>query len=144
MIPPSIASFPNCSGEKNHPSHHKGKATKFCETKMIRRAPLVKLALVAVCLAFSGSPVAAEEIAASQSMYGDTTREQILATRERRKNQLKIMVVDAENKLADHASGENILTEEEKTRLETQIDLFQRKIESMHVELEDWVSISYG
>lgn len=110
---------------------------------MTRSSPLVKLALVAVSLAFFGSPVAAEEVAAAQSMYGDTTREQILATRERRKKQLKIMVVDAENKLADHASGENFLTEEEKKRLETQIDLFQRKIESMHVELEEWVSISY-
>ncbi len=108
---------------------------------MTRSSQLVKLALVGVCLAFFGSPVAAEEVAAAQTMYGDTTREQILATRERRKNQLKVMVVDAENKLAEHASGEKILTEEEKTRLETQIDLFQRKIESMDVELEDWVSL---
>lgn len=88
-------------------------------------------------MAFTGSSVAAEEVS-----YGDTTREQILATRKRRKRQLKVMIEDAENKLTEHASGENILAEDEKARLETQIDLFQRKIKSMDIELEDWVSLS--
>ena len=108
---------------------------------MIRSWLLVILTLVAVCLAFTGlSLVAAEEVAGPS--YGDTTREQILATRERRKRQLKVMIEDAEKKLAEHSSGENVLAEKEKARLETQIDLFQRKIKSMEIELEDWVSLS--
>ena len=72
--------------------------------------------------------------------YGDTTREQILETRNRRKRQLTVMVMDARKKLADHSAGEKILAAEEKEQLENSVDLFQRKIESMEVELEEWVS----
>mmetsp|Transcript_23069 Transcript_23069/g.51359 ORF Transcript_23069/g.51359 Transcript_23069/m.51359 type:complete len:150 (-) Transcript_23069:318-767(-) len=70
--------------------------------------------------------------------YGDTTREQILETRNRRKRQLTVMVMDARKKLADHSAGEKILAAEEKEQLENSVDLFQRKIESMEVELEEW------
>jgi len=49
------------------------------------------------------------------------------------------MVMDYRKKLADHSTGKNILTAEQKEELENKVDLFQRKIESMEVELEDWV-----
>eukprot|EP00536_Pseudo-nitzschia_multiseries_P007588 jgi/Psemu1/66097/estExt_Genemark1.C_1800052 len=74
------------------------------------------------------------------SSYGDTTREEILETRKRRKRQLNVMLMDARRKLADHSAGEKILTEEQKSQLEDTVDLFQRKVESMEVELEEWVS----
>jgi len=70
--------------------------------------------------------------------YGDTTKEEILLTRERRKKQLKVMVLDARKQLADHSAGEKLLSMEEKTQFENRIDLFQRKLDSMQVELEDW------
>lgn len=72
--------------------------------------------------------------------YGDTTREQILETRERRKRQLKNMVHDARRKLADHSAGEITLTDEKKKELEDQMDILQRKLDTMQVEMQDWVS----
>lgn len=110
---------------------------------MIRNNSLLKLSLsVAVFLALCGSSMATENDFirnAAEVSYGDTTREEILETRNRRKRQVKVMVADAKKKLAEYASGERILTEEEKTQLESSVDLFQRKIESMEVELEEWV-----
>jgi predicted aminopeptidase len=71
--------------------------------------------------------------------YGDTTREQIMETRARRKRQFKHMILDARKKLADHAAGEITLTAEKKKALENQMDIFQRKLDTMKDELEDWV-----
>jgi hypothetical protein len=51
------------------------------------------------------------------------------------------MLMNARRKLADHSSGEKILTPEEKEQFENNVDLFQRKIESMNVELEEWVGL---
>jgi len=51
------------------------------------------------------------------------------------------MVMDARKKLADHSSGENILTGEQKEQFENKVDLFQRKIKSMGIELEEWVRL---
>ena len=99
---------------------------------------------LAVSLACCGSSMASiDEIRrnAAETSYGDTTREQVLETRNRRKKQLKVIVMDAQRKLADHSAGVKILTEEEKTQLENNVDLFQRKIESMEVELEEWVGL---
>jgi len=48
------------------------------------------------------------------------------------------MLMDARQKLADHSAGEKLLTEEQKSELETNVDLFQQKIDSMEVELEEW------
>jgi len=101
------------------------------------------LAFVAVSSAFCGSSMAIEDKIRSsrdtaEASYGDTTREQILETRNRRKRQLKVMMLDARKKLADHSSGEKILAAEQKEQLENNVDLFQRKIESMAVELEEW------
>ncbi|KAG7349787.1 hypothetical protein IV203_012384 [Nitzschia inconspicua] len=73
-----------------------------------------------------------------EGTYGDTTREQIMETRARRRRQLKIMVLDARKKLADHAAGEINLTAEKKKALENQMDIFQRKLDTMKEDLEDW------
>ena len=70
--------------------------------------------------------------------YGDTTREQVLETRNRRKRQLSNMILDARQKLADHAAGEITLTSDRKKALEDQMDIFQRKLDTMKEELEEW------
>lgn len=73
--------------------------------------------------------------------YGDTTREEILQTRERRKKQLRAMILDSRRKLADMTyweQGSSIDNDKKKVELETSIDLFQRKLDSMQVDLEEW------
>ena len=72
--------------------------------------------------------------------FGDTTKEQILETRARRKRQLNVMILDARKKLADPAAGEITLTADKKKALQDQMDIFQRKLDTMKDELEDWVS----
>ncbi|KAL3913302.1 MAG: hypothetical protein SGILL_006548 [Bacillariaceae sp.] len=74
-----------------------------------------------------------------ESSFGDTTREQVMETRERRKRQLSKMILDARKKLADHSAGEITLTADKKKALEDQMDIFQRKLDTMKDELEDWV-----
>jgi phage shock protein A len=74
--------------------------------------------------------------------FGDTTREQVLETRDRRKRQLKNMILDARQKLADHAAGEITLTGDKKKALENQMDIFQRKLDTMKEELEEWVGLT--
>jgi hypothetical protein len=76
-----------------------------------------------------------------EATFGDTTREQILETRERRKRHLKNMILDARKKLADHSAGEITLTAEKKQQLENQMDIFQRKLDTMQHDLEEWVSV---
>jgi hypothetical protein len=71
--------------------------------------------------------------------YGDTTREHIMETRARRKRQLKKIILVARQKLADHAAGEITLTAEKKKDLENQMDIYQRKLDTMRDELEEWV-----
>merc|ERR1719491_900918 len=63
----------------------------------------------------------------------EITRESILERRSRRKRQIEVMLLSTRQKLSDHASGEKILTAEDKDKHENQIDLYQRKIESMEV-----------
>ena len=71
--------------------------------------------------------------------FGDTTREQVLETRRRRKRQLRMIVDTSRQKLADHSSGQISLSPKEKQQLEDQMDIFQRKLDVWKDELEDWV-----
>eukprot|EP00529_Nitzschia_sp_RCC80_P036258 CAMPEP_0113505178 /NCGR_PEP_ID=MMETSP0014_2-20120614/35164_1 /TAXON_ID=2857 /ORGANISM="Nitzschia sp." /LENGTH=160 /DNA_ID=CAMNT_0000400445 /DNA_START=38 /DNA_END=520 /DNA_ORIENTATION=- /assembly_acc=CAM_ASM_000159 len=70
--------------------------------------------------------------------FGDTTREQVLETRRRRKRQLLKMVDTSRQKLADHSAGQITLSSKEKQQLEDQMDIFQRKLNVWKDELEDW------
>ena len=104
------------------------------------------IAVCSVSLMFSGLSMAIEDEIRlrrnnPETSFGDVTREQILETRNRRKRQLKVMLVDARKKLADHSAGEKPLTEEAKAILVNSIDVYRRKIESMEGELEEWVSL---
>mmetsp|Transcript_36273 Transcript_36273/g.39345 ORF Transcript_36273/g.39345 Transcript_36273/m.39345 type:complete len:138 (+) Transcript_36273:73-486(+) len=96
--------------------------------------------LVVITVLAFGTPTLTEEerLNGDASSYGDTTREAILQTRERRKRQLKVMILDARKQLADHSAGEKILTMEQKGQFEHKIDTFQRKLDSMLVDLEEW------
>ena len=97
------------------------------------------LACIAILLSLCVLSLAIDDVVRDSTTYGDVTREQILETRNRRKRQLNAMVMDYRKKLAEHSTGKNILTTKQKEELENKVDLFQRKIESMEVELEDWV-----
>ena len=98
--------------------------------------------IVSVALVFGSTPTLAVDEQYRRlhedSSYGDTTREEILQTRERRKRQYKIMILDARKQLADHSAGEKILTMEQKEQFENKMDIFQRKLDSMQVDLEEW------
>jgi hypothetical protein len=71
--------------------------------------------------------------------YG-TSREEIDANRDRRKRQLRNLINDMRQKLADHSAGEKILKPEEKAEMEKRMDIFQRKYDSMKVDMDDRVS----
>mmetsp|Transcript_23167 Transcript_23167/g.54686 ORF Transcript_23167/g.54686 Transcript_23167/m.54686 type:complete len:142 (+) Transcript_23167:223-648(+) len=111
---------------------------------MVRISRSFVFASLGVCLVRCGSSMpinTSEDIRrkfAAESHSGDVTREDILENRTRRKRLLNVMLMDARQKLADHSAGEKLLTEEQKSELETNVDLFQQKIDSMEVELEEW------
>jgi hypothetical protein len=64
-------------------------------------------------------------------------REEILASRQRRIEQLEAMLNDAKQQLQGHASGKRLLEETERTNLLRKVDVFSRKLESMKGELDD-------
>jgi hypothetical protein len=73
--------------------------------------------------------------------YG-TSREEIDANRDRRKRQLRNLINDMRQKLANHSAGEKILKPEEKAEMEKRMDIYQRKYDSMKDDLDDRVSNS--
>uniref|UniRef100_A0A6V0BUX4 Uncharacterized protein n=1 Tax=Pseudo-nitzschia australis TaxID=44445 RepID=A0A6V0BUX4_9STRA len=111
--------------------------------EMFRINRLLFLPFLGVFLIFCGPSMAIEDEIRRrrdnpEAAYGDISREQILETRNRRKRQLSVMMMDARKKLTDHSAGELTLTEEQKSQLESSATLYQRKIDSMEVELEQW------
>ena len=64
-------------------------------------------------------------------------REEILASRQRRVEQLEAMLNDAKQQLQGHNSGRRLLDDEERTNLQRKVDVFSRKLESMQGELDD-------
>ena len=71
--------------------------------------------------------------------YG-TSREEIVANRDRRRRQLTNLVNHMRQQLADHSSGEKLLDAAEKDEIEKRRDVFQRKLDSMKEDLDDRVS----
>ena len=71
--------------------------------------------------------------------YG-TSREEIVANRDRRRRQLTNLVNHMRQQLADHSSGEKLLDAAEKDEIEKRRDIFQRKLDSMKEDLDDRVS----
>jgi hypothetical protein len=64
-------------------------------------------------------------------------REEILASRQRRVEQLEAMLNDAKQQLQGHNSGRRLLDDEGRTNLQRKVDVFSRKLESMQGELDD-------
>ena len=79
-----------------------------------------------------------------ESLVGDTgsTREEIIQKRENRKRQLQNLVNHMRQQLADHSAGETILDPEEKVAIQNRMDIFQRKISTIKVDMDDRVSFS--
>jgi hypothetical protein len=66
-----------------------------------------------------------------------TKREEILASRQRRKKQLESMLIDARQRLADHRSGSKLLSSDELKSLDKKVDIYQRKLDTMQDDLDD-------
>ena len=64
-------------------------------------------------------------------------REEILASRKRRIEQLEAMLNDARQQLQSHHSGTRLLDDAERTNLERKVDVFGRKLESMQGEMDE-------
>jgi len=64
-------------------------------------------------------------------------REEVLASRQRRREQLEKMLGELSQQVEDHKSGRRLLDAEEKTMLDKKIDIFQRKLETMQGDLDD-------
>ena len=58
-------------------------------------------------------------------------REELLASRKRRSEQLEKLLVEVKQRLADHNNGDRILIDEEKASLEKKADIYQRKLDTM-------------
>jgi hypothetical protein len=72
-----------------------------------------------------------------RTSYDVVQREEILAGRKSRSQQLEKLLVDAKERLSDHISGIRILTEAEKSSLEKKIDVFSKKLDTMKVEPDE-------
>lgn len=48
------------------------------------------------------------------------------------------MLRDAKQQLEDHTSGRRLLDDDERTRVEKKVDIFQRKLDTMSEELSDF------
>ena len=64
-------------------------------------------------------------------------REEVLASRKRRSEQLEKLLADAQERLNDHNNGIKLVTDEEKQKLEKKIEVFSKKLESMSKEPDE-------
>ena len=64
-------------------------------------------------------------------------REEVLASRKRRSEQLEKLLTDAKERYADHTNGVRLLTEEEMLKLEKKIEVFTKKLDTMKVEPDE-------
>ncbi|GKZ00064.1 hypothetical protein MPSEU_000959800 [Mayamaea pseudoterrestris] len=70
-------------------------------------------------------------ISATAREHVETTRQEILAGRKKRIEQLETILNDAKQRLDDHKTGKRLLEELETLKLEKKIEIFQRKLEQM-------------
>lgn len=62
-------------------------------------------------------------------------REEILANRVRQKKHLEALLIESRQKLADHSSGKKTLDNDDLKSLESKIDAFKRKLDTMEVRV---------
>ena len=65
-------------------------------------------------------------------------REHVVANHERRREQLRKLIADTKEKVADHEEGRNLLEDEEEYALLTRrIGLYEKKLEKMEGDLDE-------
>ena len=64
-------------------------------------------------------------------------REEILAGRKRRTEQLEVMLEESKARLAEHNNGKKILMEAEKLSLEKKISIYNLKLDTLRVDLNE-------
>ena len=60
-----------------------------------------------------------------------------MANYDKRREQLKKLVVDSKEKIADHDNGRSLLEDEEYARLSKRIGLYEKKIEKMEEPMDE-------
>jgi hypothetical protein len=55
----------------------------------------------------------------------------VLASRQRRSGQLEKLLVNLKQQIADHDSGDRILSDVDKAKVDKKVDIFQKKLDSM-------------
>ena len=60
-----------------------------------------------------------------------------MANYDRRREQLKKLVVDSKEKVADHENGRSLLEDEEYARLTKRIGLYEQKLEKMEGPMDN-------
>ncbi|CAB9526248.1 expressed unknown protein [Seminavis robusta] len=98
--------------------------------KGLRSFQLLLIALLAIV----GSVVAKEF---SHSTGFGTTKEEIIANRERRKEQLKKLLDEVRETKDNHDSGRKLLSDEELTVVDRKISAYERKLETMQGEMDE-------
>ena len=68
------------------------------------------------------------------------TREEIIASREKRLRQLENALVHTRKKIADHYSGRNLLKQTQLDYMEQNVNVYQHQIEELERELDEDVS----
>jgi len=98
---------------------------------MLSRSSVVLLVLV-LWAAFLAAPASA-----ARREVLESTREEILASRQRRSQQIEDILEDAKKRMASHNAGTHILSDKEKADLEKKMAIYQRKLGAMRVDLDE-------
>mmetsp|Transcript_16432 Transcript_16432/g.30529 ORF Transcript_16432/g.30529 Transcript_16432/m.30529 type:complete len:93 (-) Transcript_16432:420-698(-) len=65
------------------------------------------------------------------------SRDHIVDNHNRRREQLKKLLADTKDKVADHESGRNLLEDEEYERLTNRIGLYEKKLQKMEGPMDE-------
>eukprot|EP00523_Entomoneis_sp_CCMP467_P017735 CAMPEP_0168806422 /NCGR_PEP_ID=MMETSP0726-20121227/1537_1 /TAXON_ID=265536 /ORGANISM="Amphiprora sp., Strain CCMP467" /LENGTH=125 /DNA_ID=CAMNT_0008858325 /DNA_START=29 /DNA_END=406 /DNA_ORIENTATION=- len=77
------------------------------------------------------------ECQGSRTLDLEATRTEMIESRNRRAKELEKMLNVAKEQLKQHKSGQKLLDDAEKKKLERQIDMFERKMEHLLKEPDD-------
>lgn len=99
---------------------------------MLSRSSVVVLVLVLWAALLAAAPASA-----ARREVLESTREEILASRQRRSQQIEDILEDAKKRLASHNAGTHLLSDTEKADLEKKMVIYQRKLETMRVDLDE-------
>jgi len=66
-----------------------------------------------------------------------STREEILATRAKRKEQLEGLLLETKQQLTDHNSGKRLLDAKDLAGVQKKIHVYERKLETMEGDMDE-------